>query len=212
MQNSIKSLSKGSLIICLKSKWVWLKNDKKETIRKGAVSEEFLKDLLVVASAPRAGSFIDVAGYSIEILNEKEKKVLPNNTKENSINTSNVVSTDDLPGNIQTDPILSVAAQPQLDHVLMRSMKVHQIEAAKFILNRLLDDPAGAAKDNRAVSCSHIPLTGAVLADDMGTGKTLVAIAVVWALVRHGRGKGIIVCPSSLISNWKKEIAKWMQW
>ena len=44
----------------------------------------------------------------------------------------------------------------------------------------------------------------------MGLGKTLTAISVLWAFVRNGRCKGIIVCPSSLVDNWEKEIKKWM--
>ncbi|MFJ3538542.1 SNF2-related protein [Streptomyces sp. NPDC090109] len=48
---------------------------------------------------------------------------------------------------------------------------------------------------------------GAVLADDMGLGKTLTAIAYV--LHRHGTGHGgpvLVVCPSSLVTNWQREI------
>jgi SNF2 family DNA or RNA helicase len=51
---------------------------------------------------------------------------------------------------------------------------------------------------------------GACLADDMGLGKTLQALA----LVQHGRESGglqrpvLLVCPTSLISNWQKEAAR----
>ena len=44
----------------------------------------------------------------------------------------------------------------------------------------------------------------------MGLGKTLTSIAVLWAFVRRGGCKGVIVCPSSLIDNWEKEIKKWL--
>ena len=49
-----------------------------------------------------------------------------------------------------------------------------------------------------------------ILLHQMGLGKTLTAISVLWAFVRNGRCKGIIVCPSSLVDNWEKEIKKWM--
>lgn len=51
---------------------------------------------------------------------------------------------------------------------------------------------------------------GAILADEMGLGKTLQAISVVAAFVKQKSKRGIIVCPSSLIENWRNEIRKWM--
>ncbi|WP_435188699.1 SNF2-related protein [Streptomyces sp. bgisy126] len=50
---------------------------------------------------------------------------------------------------------------------------------------------------------------GAVLADDMGLGKTLTAIAYV--LHRHETGHTgpvLVVCPSSLVTNWQREIGR----
>jgi SNF2 family DNA or RNA helicase len=66
---------------------------------------------------------------------------------------------------------------------------------------------------------------GAILADEMGMpcftndifthgrtsfhpglGKTLTAISVLWACVKGGRAKGVVVCPSSLVDNWEKEV------
>lgn len=44
----------------------------------------------------------------------------------------------------------------------------------------------------------------------MGVGKTLTAISVVWAFVRKGGRKALIVCPSSLVDNWIKEIKHWL--
>ena len=54
-------------------------------------------------------------------------------------------------------------------------------------------------------------MTGAILADDMGLGKSLTSLSVLWALVRHGRAKGVIVCPATLVGNWENEINKWMR-
>lgn len=52
----------------------------------------------------------------------------------------------------------------------------------------------------------------------MGLGKTLTAIAVIWTFIRpdqsygfsYSGGRGIVVCPSSLIENWEKEIKNWL--
>lgn len=59
---------------------------------------------------------------------------------------------------------------------------------------------------------------GAILADEMGLGKTLQTIALVWTLLKqnpiHEDGpvikKALIVCPVSLINNWRKEFRKWL--
>lgn len=59
---------------------------------------------------------------------------------------------------------------------------------------------------------------GAILADEMGLGKTLQTIALLWTLVKQNPiyedspvvKKALIVCPVSLISNWRKEFRKWL--
>lgn len=50
---------------------------------------------------------------------------------------------------------------------------------------------------------------GACLADDMGLGKTLQTIAyLAWHKASSPKGKHLIICPSSLIYNWKSELEK----
>lgn len=50
---------------------------------------------------------------------------------------------------------------------------------------------------------------GGILADDMGLGKTLQTIAVLLSLKREGmKGTSIIICPASLIYNWKEEFQR----
>lgn len=44
----------------------------------------------------------------------------------------------------------------------------------------------------------------------MGLGKTLTAISIIWAFIKTGVCKCLIVCPSSLCRNWQKEILKWL--
>ena len=67
---------------------------------------------------------------------------------------------------------------------------------------------------------------GAILADEMGLGKTLQTIALLWTLMKQnpvydsgsvgstgGRPvvrKALVVCPVTLISNWRKEFRKWL--
>lgn len=50
---------------------------------------------------------------------------------------------------------------------------------------------------------------GGILADDMGLGKTLQMISVLLSAKENGRlGTAIIVCPASLVYNWKEEFSK----
>lgn len=47
---------------------------------------------------------------------------------------------------------------------------------------------------------------GGILADDMGLGKTLQALSLLQSLKDEGElGTSIVVCPASLVYNWKKE-------
>lgn len=43
-----------------------------------------------------------------------------------------------------------------------------------------------------------------------GLGKSLTSLAVSWAFLRRHTSKAVIVCPSSLVLNWRKEIKKWL--
>lgn len=58
-----------------------------------------------------------------------------------------------------------------------------------------------------------------ILADDMGLGKTLQGVALLWTLLQNGAPalggtpvvkRAIIVCPTSLVSNWDSECRKWL--
>lgn len=52
---------------------------------------------------------------------------------------------------------------------------------------------------------------GGILADDMGLGKTLQVIVVLWDYITNTEKPvtSIVVCPSSLVLNWKAELKKW---
>lgn len=59
---------------------------------------------------------------------------------------------------------------------------------------------------------------GCILADQMGLGKTLQVIALVYALSKQSPfsetaplcRKTLVVCPLTLVSNWKNEIKKFL--
>lgn len=51
---------------------------------------------------------------------------------------------------------------------------------------------------------------GGILADDMGLGKTLQIIAILKSEVESkAKTTSIVVCPSTLVLNWKAEVEKW---
>ncbi|KAN0012652.1 hypothetical protein ACTFIU_007963 [Dictyostelium citrinum] len=90
-----------------------------------------------------------------------------------------------------------------LDPYIGRHLRPHQRRGVKF----LYDCVTGISNDNG--------YTGAILADQMGLGKTLQTLALLWTLLKqspHGKPtikKAIIVTPSTLVNNWKNEIQKW---
>ncbi|HEY2810723.1 MAG TPA: DEAD/DEAH box helicase [Rhabdochlamydiaceae bacterium] len=47
-----------------------------------------------------------------------------------------------------------------------------------------------------------------ILADDMGLGKTLQAIVALTQYMKKKQGHVLVVCPTSLLYNWKEELAK----
>ncbi|MFH4976487.1 hypothetical protein AB6A40_003196 [Gnathostoma spinigerum] len=92
-----------------------------------------------------------------------------------------------------------VVVDPKLSSVL----RPHQREGVKFMFDCVM-------------GMRMLNTYGCIMADEMGLGKTLQCITLMWTLLRQGPdtkptiNKAIIVCPSSLVKNWDKEIAKWL--
>jgi DNA repair and recombination RAD54-like protein len=91
-----------------------------------------------------------------------------------------------------------------VDPILCKVLRPHQIEGVRF----LWDCTTGRKAEG---------MFGCIMADEMGLGKTLQCIALLWTLLRQSPSPGkqtidkaVIVCPSSLVRNWAKEIDKWL--
>ncbi|KAI9808215.1 MAG: hypothetical protein M1825_004672 [Sarcosagium campestre] len=92
-----------------------------------------------------------------------------------------------------------------VDPVLCKHLREHQREGVKFMYECVM-------------SMRAVDGQGAILADEMGLGKTLQTIALLWTLLKqnpvHGDApvirKALIVCPVTLINNWRKEFRKWL--
>lgn len=92
-----------------------------------------------------------------------------------------------------------------VDPILCKHLRQHQREGVQFLYECVM----GLRSFNGE---------GAILADDMGLGKTLQTIALLWTLLKQNPiyesqpvvKKALIVCPVTLISNWRKEFRKWL--
>lgn len=92
-----------------------------------------------------------------------------------------------------------------LDPDLGRKLRPHQREGVQFLYECVM-----GLRDFGGQGC--------ILADEMGLGKTLQTIALLWTLIKQNPvykappvvKKALIVCPVSLIKNWRKEFRKWL--
>ncbi|KAL9100834.1 MAG: hypothetical protein Q9163_003845 [Psora crenata] len=92
-----------------------------------------------------------------------------------------------------------------VDPLLSRSLRDHQREGVKFLYECVM-------------GMRDFDGRGAILADEMGLGKTLQTIALIWTLLKQNPidgdppviQKALIVCPVTLINNWRKEFRKWL--
>jgi DNA repair and recombination protein RAD54B len=91
-----------------------------------------------------------------------------------------------------------------LDPLLGRHLRPHQRKGVQFMYECVM----GMRESGE----------GAILADEMGLGKTLQTIALLWTLLKQNPvfeeqpviKKAMIVCPVTLINNWRREFKKWL--
>ncbi|KAI9789547.1 MAG: helicase [Peltula sp. TS41687] len=92
-----------------------------------------------------------------------------------------------------------------VDPLLSRHLRAHQREGVRFLYDCVMGQRPFDGE-------------GAILADEMGLGKTLQTITLLWTLLKQNPiyddppviKKALIVCPATLISNWRKEFIKWL--
>lgn len=124
-----------------------------------------------------------------------------------------------------------------VDPLLAKHLRPHQREGVKFMYDRVLGfaRPSEETGDTNEMECSKsyklkydLDIQGCLLADEMGLGKTLMTITLIWTLLKQTpmasrvpcsqagvplQGlcrKILIVCPVTLIANWKREFGKWL--
>lgn len=96
-----------------------------------------------------------------------------------------------------------------VDPLLTKHLREHQREGVKFMYECVM-------------GMRDFDGQGAILADEMGLGKTLQTIALLWTLLKQNPicegphesppiiKKALIVCPVTLMNNWRKEFRKWL--
>lgn len=92
-----------------------------------------------------------------------------------------------------------------VDPLLSRSLREHQRAGVAFLYECVMGMKSHCGE-------------GAILADEMGLGKTLQTIALVWTLMKQNPvyesppviKKALIVCPVTLVENWRLEFRKWL--
>ncbi|AQZ13826.1 RDH54 (YBR073W) [Zygosaccharomyces parabailii] len=121
-----------------------------------------------------------------------------------------------------------------VDPLLSKFLRPHQRDGVKFMYDCVmgLTGPSqNLEKDTTSQSLildHDQDINGCILADEMGLGKTLMTITLIWTLLKQTPAastvqcsqtgvplqgvcnKILIVCPVTLIANWKREFGKWL--
>ena len=92
-----------------------------------------------------------------------------------------------------------------VDPLLVRNLRQHQRDGVKFLYECIM----GMRSMNGQ---------GCLLCDEMGLGKTFQIIALLWTVLKQSPIEGdapiikkaMIVCPVTLIRNWRREIRQWL--
>ena len=118
-----------------------------------------------------------------------------------------------------------------VDPFLARSLRPHQVEAIRWMYDRIALPSAlssssfsfggvGAISAAAASAAAAANRAGCILSHEPGLGKTLTSLALVHTLLRQSPrgvsgGRGLIrrvavACPASLCDNWAAEVQKWL--
>ena len=92
----------------------------------------------------------------------------------------------------------NIFSKEMIPEFIESKLRAHQVEAIEFMYNCCTGQ-------------QHDFGLGSILADEMGLGKTLSTIIVIFILIKQGIVKNVlIVCPATLLNNWKQEFRKWI--
>ncbi|GAV51097.1 hypothetical protein ZYGR_0AD02800 [Zygosaccharomyces rouxii] len=151
---------------------------------------------------------------------QRDKKYLP------------VFDIDKIENPIVMNKSLRADVDVVVDPMLSKLLRPHQRDGVKFMYDCVMglarpDDGIDTASKSLVLE-NDSDIQGCILADEMGLGKTLMTITLIWTLLKQTPmaskvscsqngvplqglcNKIIIVCPVTLIANWKREFGKWL--
>jgi SNF2 family DNA or RNA helicase len=182
---------------CLSSKRAFIELSEKKTGRRKAKSDDKKLHKILVLD-------LDKLAPVVQILDEMGINRLDNHVEQRplwSLASLDIEQFIELPIQLSITPKLQKIQQQMLGHLpydnseipsaIQAALRNYQVDGIRW-LDRL----------------RRMHLNG-ILADDMGLGKTLQAItALTQYKIEHPRQHSIVVCPTSLIYNWKEEFSK----
>lgn len=137
------------------------------------------------------------------LLSKKRAKVAVRRVLPSTKPTTNTTSTN------TTTSIFPNTTGLVVPPSIQKTLRPHQVHGVAFLWNCLTGQSADLQRLAQQRGLLETP-QAALLCDEMGSGKTLMTIALAFGLYRAGRRKFVIVCPSSLVQNWSKEFDKWL--
>ena len=98
-----------------------------------------------------------------------------------------------------------------VDPFISKHLRPHQRAGVLFLYSNLMGFKKVATEDG------EMTVQGAILGDEMGLGKILQTVTLVWILLKQSPVAGsvlakkvLIIAPSSLLKNWEAEFRKWL--
>ncbi|KAJ1507643.1 DNA repair and recombination protein rad54b [Coelomomyces lativittatus] len=149
--------------------------------------------------SPETNQIYKVGNKEVEITEELTPEYLPSlgNTKTISFSIPSNALLFSSPPNTDVNTVY-------LDPILSKHLRPHQWLGVQFLYACVM-------------GFNHPNYHGALLCDEMGCGKTLQSIALIWTLLKQNpigkdpvANKVLIVCPASLIRLWQAEFKKWL--
>ena len=104
-----------------------------------------------------------------------------------------------------------------VDPFLARKLRPHQRQGVRWMYRAIHGfSPVSPESSTPPSPQVAIDRAGCLLADDMGLGKSLQSLALIWTMLRQGphgvptAARALLVCPASLVGNWGAEVSKWL--
>ena len=170
------------------SKKKFLKTVKRNLMYKNQSLEKKMKNLVTVAEE-LVNFLLTRKSSSKKKIQNKSKKRRDRDPGRDSVRKSHSKDSNNLDQELEDPAFLT--AQPSI--MQGGELREHQLVGLNWL-----------------ISLYEIGFNG-ILADEMGLGKTIQAIAFIAYLFQYKnvRRPYLIVCPNSVVSNWKKEFNKW---